>query len=62
MNTAVPASVSPTTGRPAWRPSVLRLGLGRVLLEIKDSGSRKSLSKANSVPSCWPSSRPRATN
>ncbi|WP_066293342.1 ABC transporter permease [Arthrobacter sp. B6] len=35
MSPALPASAAAETGRPAWRPSVLRLGLGRILLEIK---------------------------
>lgn len=34
MTTTAPASL-PSKDRPAWRPSVLGLGLGRILLEIK---------------------------
>ena len=35
MSTTLPSSAAREAVRPAWRPSVLRLGLGRILLEIK---------------------------
>ena len=35
MSTTVPASMSPANATPVWKPSAVRLGLGRVLLEVK---------------------------